>query len=93
MKHRTTQRQVSSPWPLPACKAGHPARLMEDGRCAQAGGGIFIECRCCHTQKHPSAHVALQEWVRLYGRPSHQPAVAGSNVIQLGLLLGDRSTG
>lgn len=92
MKHYTTQRQITAPWPLPACKAGHMARLMEDRRSPDAGGGHFIECQCGRTHKHPSPHLALQEWTRLYGR-TPQAAVAASNVIQLGLGLGDRSTG
>jgi len=92
MKHATTQRQITAPWPLPPCKAGHRARLIEDRRRAAAGGGHFIECQCNRTNKHPGAHLALQEWTRLYGRAVQIPADA-KNVIQLGLGLGDRSTG
>jgi len=92
MKYQATQRQLTPPWPLPVCKAGHTARLMEDCRRPAAGGGHFIECRCVRTHKHPSAHLALQEWIRLYGRAVQIPASA-SNVVQLGLSLGDRSSG
>ncbi|MCC7632553.1 hypothetical protein [Stenotrophomonas rhizophila] len=92
MKYHTTLRQITAPWPLPACKAKHVARLMEDRRRPSAGGGHFIECLCGHTQKHPSPHLALQEWTRVYGR-AVQVAPTASNVVQLGLGLGDRSTG
>lgn len=92
MKYHTTQRQIAAPWPMPSCRAGHTARLMEDRRRADAGGGHFIECQCGRTHKHPSAHLALQEWTRLYGRPTPVASTA-NNVIQLGLGLGDRSTG
>lgn len=92
MKHPTTLCQIIAPWPLPPCKAGHSARLMEDRRRPAAGGGNFIECRCSHTGKHPGLHLALQDWTRLHGRAVQIPARA-SNVFQLGLGLGDRSTG
>lgn len=92
MKNHTTQRQIAAPWLIPNCSTGHTARLMEDRRRADAGGGHFIECQCGRTHKHPRAHQALQEWTRLYGR-SVPIASTANNVIQLGLGLGDRSTG
>lgn len=61
-----TQRQLDSPQPLPRCKLGHPVRYMLDARCAKAGGGHFIECRCCATRKHPSFALALQDWRRMH---------------------------
>lgn len=92
MKYYTTQRQIPAPWPMPGCRSGHTARLMEDCRSAEAGGGHFIECQCGRTHKHPSAHLALQEWTRLHGR-AVPVAPTASNVIQLGLGLGDRNAG
>lgn len=61
-----TQRQMDAPQPLPGCTLGHPVRYMLDARCAKAGGGHFIECRCCSTRKHPSFAFALQDWRRLH---------------------------
>lgn len=61
-----TQRQISHPEPIPACPKGHPARLIHDQRRTAAGGGYFVECRCCATRKATTADTAAQEWRRLH---------------------------
>lgn len=82
-----TQRQLDSPQPLPRCKLGHQVRYMLDARCAKAGGGHFIECRCCATRKHPTFDLAFQDWRRLNGlrtprvaKPAGDPA---QHILQL----------
>jgi len=94
MKHVATQRQITAPWPMPTCKIGHPARLMEDRRRAAAGGGYFIECRCSHTQRCASFDLAWIHWHKLHGlQPKTNAApIAGAKVLQLGLRLGGGST-
>lgn len=84
-----TIRQIASPTPLQVCQAGHNARLMEDGRRPEAGGGHFVECRCCHTRRHATSQLAVQEWARLHARRPVSNQSATGNVIQLGLSLGD----
>jgi len=82
-----TQRQLER---LPAamnCKNGHVARLMEDGRRASAGGGHYVECPCCRTQKYAEPAAATREWRRINGIRARRPAPAPSNVLQLGLRL------
>ncbi len=61
-----TQRQISHPEPIPACPHGHPARLIHDQRRYTAGGGYFVECRCCATRKALTADAAAQDWRRLH---------------------------
>jgi len=61
-----TQLQMDAPQPLPRCKLGHPVRYMLDARCAKAGGGHLIECRCCSTRKHSSFSLVLQDWRRMH---------------------------
>lgn len=83
-----TIRQITSTAPVPLCEAGHGARLMEDGRRLESGGGHFVECRCSHTKRHPGADLALQEWDRLHAaRVPH----SGGCAVQLGLSLGERT--
>lgn len=60
-----TQRHISHPEGIPACAAGHSARHIHDGRCASAGGGHFVECRCTKTAKHADPDSALASWRRL----------------------------
>lgn len=80
-----TQHQIAPPAPLPACQAAHPPRLMRDLRCADAGGGLFIECPCGATKKHAEFDAALQEWKRIHRiRTPRQPRQP-DNVIQFGL--------
>lgn len=57
-----TQREVTEALPVPRCARGHHARHMLDMRRPSAGGGHFIECRCCQTRKHRSYGDALAEW-------------------------------
>jgi hypothetical protein len=84
-----TIRQIASPAPLQVCHAGHNARLMEDGRRREAGGGHFVECRCCHTRRHVSSERAVQEWAGVYARRPATEQGRARNVAQLGLSLGD----
>lgn len=60
-----TQRQIGHAAPLPPCMGGHAARHILDQRRATAGGGHFIECRCCATRRHASYDLALQDWGRM----------------------------
>ncbi|CAE6738092.1 MULTISPECIES: hypothetical protein [Xanthomonas] len=83
-----TQREISHPEPLPACRAGHAGRHIVDSRRLQAGGGHVIECRCGRTKKHSAFDQALAEWKRMHRiRVPRQTAPADSNVVQLGLRL------
>lgn len=75
-----TQRQISHHEPIPACPKGHPARLIHDQRRHTAGGGYFMECRCCATRKAPTADVAAQVWRRVHGvrgRLASKPGASG----------------
>ena len=62
-----TQREVTEAQPVPRCARGHHARHMLDMRRPSAGGGHFIECRCCHTRKHGTYGGALREWRQKHG--------------------------
>lgn len=62
-----TQRQITHPEPIPACPKGHPARLIHDQRRPAAGGGYFVECRCCATHKEAATGGALAAWTRMHG--------------------------
>ena len=57
-----TQREVTEAQPVPRCARGHHARHMLDMRRQSAGGGHFIECRCCQTRKYGTYGDALREW-------------------------------
>lgn len=72
-----TQRQISHPDPIPACPKGHPARLIHDQRRYTAGGGYFVECRCCATRKALAADAAAQEWRRMHRLRGHHASKAG----------------
>lgn len=61
-----TQREISHPEPLPACRAGHAGRHIADGRRLQAGGGHVIECPCGRTKKHAGFDEALADWKRMH---------------------------
>lgn len=84
-----TQHQVSHSEALPACRDGHPARHIHDHRRLEAGGGHFIECRCCNSGRHATFEEALQDWRRRVGRrgPRQQAPAAPDNVVQMGLRL------
>lgn len=62
-----TQREITEVQPVPRCAKGHHARHMLDMRRQSAGGGHFIECRCCQTRKHGSYADALREWRQKHG--------------------------
>lgn len=62
-----TQREVTEAQPVPRCARGHHARHMLDMRRQSAGGGHFIECRCCQTRKHGTYGDALREWRQKHG--------------------------
>lgn len=81
-----TQRQLERLPASMACRQGHTARLMVDGRSPSAGGGHYVECQCGRTGRYPDAEGARQEWRRINGirKPRATPA---SNVVQLGLRL------
>lgn len=84
-----TQCQIDHPEGLPPCAAGHSARHIHDGRCASAGGGHFVECRCKKTAKHVDPDEALASWRRL-NRPARSARKApepASNVVQMHLVL------
>ncbi|HVJ37029.1 MAG TPA: hypothetical protein VM687_04410 [Stenotrophomonas sp.] len=86
-----TQRQVDHDTPLPACRNGHKARHMLDGRRPEAGGGHFVECACGRTQKHATFADAMIEWRRGNGiRAARQPRPSATNVVQMGLTLRQR---
>lgn len=58
-----TQHQIAHQVTLPPCADGHTARHVLDHRCANAGGGHFLECECRRTIKHASVEMALAEWI------------------------------
>lgn len=64
-----TQRQISHPDPIPACPKGHAARLIHDQRRYTAGGGFFVECRCCTSRKALNAEAAFEDWRRMHRLP------------------------
>lgn len=70
-----TQREVTEAQPVPRCARGHHARHILDMRRPGAGGGHFIECRCCQTRKHGSYSDALTEWRKKHGLRA--PKVSG----------------
>lgn len=89
-----TQRHITHTEPLPACAAGHSARLMRDKRGQAAGGGYFVECCCRHTAKHTEADAAVAEWRRMNrpARSARKPAAGAmeavaNNVVQIPLRL------
>ena len=86
-----TQCQIDHPEGLPPCAAGHGARHIHDGRCASAGGGHFVECRCKKTAKHADPDEALASWRRL-NRPARSARkarlpVEPDNILQMPLRL------
>jgi len=84
-----TQREVTEFHPLPRCAKGHHARHMLDLRRQSAGGGHFIECRCCQTRKHGSYGDALAEWRKKHGiKAPKQPE--GDGECQFGLFAAAR---
>ena len=73
-----TQREVTEAQPVPRCARGHHARHMLDMRRPSAGGGHFIECRCCQTRKHGTYGDALREWRQKHGiQAPKRPGGAG----------------
>lgn len=74
-----TQREITEPQPVPRCARGHHARHMLDMRRQSAGGGHFIECRCCQTRKHSLYGDALREWRQKHGIKAPKTPRAGSH--------------
>jgi hypothetical protein len=91
-----TQCQIDHPEGLPPCAAGHSARHIHDSRCASAGGGHFVECRCTKTAKHSDPDAALASWRRLNRPPrcarKATPAAEPDNVLQMPLRLAAAGT-
>ena len=85
-----TQREVTEAQPVPRCARGHHARHMLDMRRPSAGGGHFIECRCCQTRKHGSYADALREWRQKHG--IRAPRQSAAPVGQFGLMFPSRVT-
>lgn len=79
-----TQREVTEAQPVPRCARGHHARHMLDMRRPSAGGGHFIECRCCQTRKHGVYDDALREWRQKHGIKAPK-APKGSRECQISL--------
>ena len=55
---------------LPAtdvCRVGHPARLMQDLRGHQFGGGFYVECACTRNGICTHRARAITEWRRRNG--------------------------
>ena len=50
-----------------ACRQGHAARLMQDLRGPQFGGGHFVECACTRTNVCSHRNRAVTEWRRSNG--------------------------
>lgn len=87
-----TQRHISHDT-LPACRKGHVARHIHDQRSSSAGGGHLVECECSHTRKHESFDEALLQWKRMHRIRTPRPlSLKPSNVLQLGLRLGEGAT-
>ncbi|MBD8635644.1 hypothetical protein [Stenotrophomonas sp. CFBP 13725] len=91
-----TQCQIDNPEGLSACAAGHSARHIHVGRCANAGGGHFVECRCKKTAKLADPDAALGGW-RQMNRPARSARkvvtqVEPVNVLQFKLTLADPAT-
>lgn len=83
-----TQREIQPQTPIPACRDGHPARLMLDHRrCGNGGpGGHYVECRCRASARFPDSEEALRDWNRVNGRRGPRTAAPVGNVVQLDLL-------
>lgn len=55
---------------LPAtdgCRHGHAARLMQDLRGPQFGGGLYVECQCCRGNTCQHRNRAVADWRRQQG--------------------------
>lgn len=60
-------RMIESIPPTDACRQGHTARLMQDLRGPQFGGGLYVECQCCRSNTCTQRNRAVADWRRQNG--------------------------
>lgn len=75
-----TRREITETQPVPRCAKGHHSRHMVDLRRQSAGGGHYIECRCCQTRKMHSFDAAVREWATIHRlRKNSAPSESSRN--------------